>query len=195
MKTLIQLKSTLLLMLCFTCLQVFPQELPDSLQANEPNIEEVIVHKKGIAFELYNLRSGRKFILPENNFVRVYCRNSKGSMRLKRSRITRIEDGEITFTPTNKKFDEVSYSPESLGYIEFTTAGTIVRGIIVNTIIVSAIVVITTFMVMESILTGRSSGFINDFSWIPFDDFHKHIRTYNNHGDQKWVVRIIEVIQ
>jgi hypothetical protein len=169
--------------------------MQDSVLLESSIPSDSIIHSEGIAIEIYKIRSNRKYILPKNKLVRVYCFSQKGRSGLKQARITGISDDQITFVPTNKKFNAVTYTKSTLNYIEFTTAGTVVRGIIVNTIIVSVIVTVTAIIIVGSILTGtnphlgRGTG---NFLGSIFDDFHKHVRVYKSSGDQKWGIRTIE---
>lgn len=189
-------RSTLFASFCLiSCVCAFSKNMQDAVLRESSILSDSIIHSQGLAIEIYKIRSNKKYLLPKNKLVRIYCFSQKGRTGLKQARITGITDHQITFTPTNKKFNAVTYSEATLSYIEFTTAGTVVRGLIVNTIIICVVVTVTAIIILGSILTGtnphlgRGSG---RFLGSILDDFHKHIRVHKSNGSQKWGIRTIE---
>lgn len=152
------------------------------------------VSHQQFAIEIIKLKSGKRFTLYEGQVVRMMCMKTKGVPTIKRVRITRIDNTEVTFTPINKKYWEQTYLPQlnqCTDYLELTTTGSVVRGIFVNAVII-AVVTVTLFML--AIVAPGSLGHGSSLSGLPFDDFHKHIRFHNRKGIQKWKMNIVTFI-
>lgn len=148
---------------------------------------------QGIGIEIFKIKSGQSYVFKIGSIVRVKSTNQKGRSRMKRARLTHIVGDEFTFTPINMKYEEVTYTPSTIDYVEFVTPFTFFRGVVVNIVIISAIVVVATILFVETLLTGGTPTTGQSLDWIPFDDFHKHIRFHRAKKDPKWGVRTITV--
>jgi hypothetical protein len=186
-------RSSFLLFFCLISVCSFSEGIQDFIQSGSSIHSDTVIHSQGIGLEIFHTKSNRKYILSKNKIVRVYCPSENGHVSLQRAHIVEITDDHIVFIPARKHFYQVIYSPQTLHYMEFTTAESIVRGVFVNVVIISVRVIIAAFGVMKSISLGSSHHSISkSHTLIKFNDFHKHIRFYNLKGAPKWGIRILK---
>ena len=120
-------------------------------------------------------------------------------MTVKSASVADIQNHQITFKPASDRFNQITTADSTISYIEITSFGSVVRGIVVNAALVSAIVIVVAIVVVDffvSIFTGGTpilsgSGSGTGLFNLPWDDFHKHIRVKNNKGIRKWDIKTV----
>ena len=198
-----QRKFSLIIIFLICSITLFSQHLQDSVEISLPNeivLEENSADKQASGMEIYKLTSKRNIRVAKNQSIRVDCYQKKGFRRVKSAVITEIKDHQITFKPRSKRFDEITYVDSAMTYLEFTTGGSVFRGIIINTLLISSIVIIVGAVIVVTLYAvthggssggGGGNGFGRFVSHLPWDNFNKHIKVYNHKGIRKWGVRTI----
>jgi hypothetical protein len=161
-------------------------ELPSIFDAG--SVSAVIVFTKVNHKRVITLSQGRTVWIVTN-------KKRNGRLAFKRSRISKIENHKITFTPFNSNFEEVTIPDSLLAVIAYQNAGSVIRGVVVNLVMVTVVVVIVFAEVLLAIFTADSSWLGDDwpdFADFPWDGFVNRIKIFTRNGNRRWQVEAIE---
>jgi hypothetical protein len=149
------------------------------------------VKSAGFVIQLHKTRSNKTVEFNEGDKVWLYRSHKNGITKLRTHVIKTVASDSITFEPKNKKFSSITFFPDELTLIAFTTPQRKIFASLGNLVIVTAvtgIIVITLFI--DLIVTrgnGFDPGYLGNFN--PFISYRRKIHLSN---ESNWDLEIVQ---